>query len=198
MVLPAGARSFQPAAISQFQADGGQPASALNTGFGLNAKGGAVFLFRKAPQTNAVLDWIEYGLQTPDYSIGRVPSGSSRWVLTVPTPGDANVASALGDPLALRINEWMADPASGDDWFELYNRGTTPVDLSNLRLTDTYGNPDAYRIPALSFIGVDSNAFIRFEADEPAEPRGTRTRQLQAQPKRRCDLSAGHQQWHHP
>jgi hypothetical protein len=66
----------------------------------------------------------------------------------------------------------MADPASGDDWFELYNRGTTPVDLSNLRLTDTYGNPDAYRIPALSFIGVDSNAFIRFEADEPAEPRG--------------------------
>ena len=45
----------------------------------------------------------------------------------------------------VRINEWMAanngvarDPADGnaEDWFELYNTGVAPADLSGFFLTD--------------------------------------------------------------
>ena len=170
-VFPAG--SIVPAGgYLVIYADGGAPASATNTGFGLNANGGAVYLFNRAPNTNDIISQIEYGLQTPDLSIGRVPSGSTNWVLTLPTPGLANVATVLGDPSLLRVNEWMADPASGDDWFEIYNGDTRPVALGGLRLTDTFGDPNSYRIPALSFIGVSSNGFVRFEADNPGTPSG--------------------------
>jgi hypothetical protein len=153
-------------------ADGDKPVSANNTGFSLKANGGAVYLFKKAPLTNQVLSFIEYGIQTADYSIGRVPSGGANWVLTVPTPRGANVAATLANPSALRINEWMADPASGDDWFEVYNSSALPIALGTLRLSDVLGDPNAYRIPPLSFIGVGSNAFQRFVADNPSTPSG--------------------------
>ena len=43
----------------------------------------------------------------------------------------------------------LADPADGDfeDWFELHNPGSDPVDLSGYFLTDTIGNLQQYRIP---------------------------------------------------
>jgi hypothetical protein len=153
-------------------ADGDTPASATNTGFGLKAKGGSVILFDKAPNTNAVLDRIDYGLQITDYSIGRIPSGSATWMLALPSFGAANVAASVAAQSTLKVNEWMAEPASGSDWFEVYNPGSLPVVLGGLRLTDTFGTPDSYRIPGLSFIGVASNAFTRFEADNPSQPQG--------------------------
>ena len=153
-------------------ADADLPVSATNTGFGLQANGGAVYLFNRPPNANQIVDSVEYGLQTPDLSIGRVPVGSANWRLTLPTPLSTNVAAVVGNPALLRVNEWMADPASGDDWFEIFNGDTRPVALGNLRLTDTFGDPNPYRIPALSFIGVGSNAFVRFEADNPSTPSG--------------------------
>lgn len=170
-VFPAG--SLIPArGYFTVQADADAPASATNTGFGLNVRGGALYLFKKAPDTNEIFDRVVYGLQTADFSIGRVPITSTNWVLTYPTLGATNVPAALGDQSTLRINEWMADPASGDDWFELFNPGSEPVVLSGLRLTDTFGTPDSYVIPTLSFIGLGSNAFQRFEADNPLTPAG--------------------------
>ena len=153
-------------------ADAAAPASANNTGFGLGIKGGGVYLFKKAPDTNDIFDRVIYGLQTADFSIGRIPVGGTNWFLNYPTPGVTNVAATLGDPATLKLNEWMADPTGGDDWFEVFNPGTEPVLLSDLRLTDTFGNPNSYVIPALSFIGLGSNAFQRFEADDPASPLG--------------------------
>jgi len=170
-IFPAG--SIVPAhGYLVIYADADLPVSSTNTGFGLQAKGGAVYLFNRAPNSNQIVDSVEYGLQTPDLSIGRVPAGSANWGLTLPTPGAANVSAVLGNPALLRVNEWMADPASGDDWFEVYNGDTRPVSLGNLRLTDTFNDPNPYRIPALSYIGVGSNAFVRFEADNPSTPSG--------------------------
>src|SRR5262249_6202217 len=93
------------------------PPSATNTGFGLKANGGAVYLFNRPAEGGSVASAVSYGLQAADWSIGRVPDGSTNWVLTVPRLGLANLAAALGDPLQLKINEWMAAPSSGDDWF---------------------------------------------------------------------------------
>ena len=73
--------------------------------------------------------------------------------MSSPTPGAANSANAtLGNPANLRINEWMADPTPGDDWFELYNPNTNAVDLSGYFLTDTLTQPDRWRIPNNTFI----------------------------------------------
>lgn len=57
----------------------------------------------------------------------------------------------------LRINEWLAqnsgsltNPLTGetDDWFELYNAGSTSLDLSGYSLTDRLSDPGRSLIPA--------------------------------------------------
>lgn len=64
-----------------------------------------------------VVDLVDYGPQLKDFSIGR-KNGSWR-LLASPTPHAENTAPmGLGNPAELRINEWMAEPLSGDDWFK--------------------------------------------------------------------------------
>jgi hypothetical protein len=60
----------------------------------------------------------------------------------------------------------MANPASGDDWFELFNAGTLPVALGGLSLTDDLNDPTQSPIPALSFLGVGAQGFVEFVADD--------------------------------
>lgn len=146
--------------------DGGIPASDGNTGFGLKDNGGAVYLFSKPADGAGLVSSITYGLQAADWSIGRVPDGGTNWTLTVPSLGIANTAGTLGDAAALRINEWMAEPASGPDWFELFNPNPEPVDIGGFWLSDSVSSRQKYAIPALSFIGAGSHGFRRFDADE--------------------------------
>ncbi|PYJ59276.1 MAG: hypothetical protein DME24_13385, partial [Verrucomicrobia bacterium] len=145
--------------------DAGSPVSGTNTGFGLGEKGDAVLLFHRPSAGGALLDGVRFGLQAADYSIGRVPNGAGNWTLTVPTPGALNNAAGLGGFGALKINEWMADPANGGDWFEVYNSADQPVALGGLFLTDNLTDKTQSPIPPLSFIGVRANAFVRFTAD---------------------------------
>ncbi|HTG43133.1 MAG TPA: lamin tail domain-containing protein, partial [Verrucomicrobiae bacterium] len=112
-----------------------------------------------------VLSSVIYGLQPPDWTLGRVPDGGANWSLTIPSLGSANVPASLGDPNGLKINEWLADPASGEDWFEVYNPNAQPVNLSGLRLTDDLNNRTKFQIAPLSFIGAGVDAFQRFDAD---------------------------------
>ena len=148
--------------------DGGKPPSTnrgglLNTGFGLKETGGGLYLY---DQNVSGVSSVLFGLQTPDYSIARYPDGSGDWTLCTPTPEEANLPVTLGSPAALRINEWMANPSSGEDWFEVYNAGSQPVALGGLYLTDDLNNRQNHRITALSFLGSFTNAFQRFWADD--------------------------------
>lgn len=145
--------------------DAGQPASVSNTGFGLQAGGGALYLWQSAAKGGDVLSSVSFGIQAVDWSIGRVPDGSGHWVLAAPTPASANVSAVLGDARVLRINEWMADPTTGPDWFELYNPSAHPVDLSGLRLSDELDESGSI-LPPLSFMAGGSRGFQKFEADE--------------------------------
>jgi hypothetical protein len=65
----------------------------------------------------------------------------------------------------------MADPAAGDDWFELFNAGPLPVELSGLKLTDDLSLLDHSTIPPLSFIGVGPFGYQQFIADDDATGR---------------------------
>ena len=122
----------------------------LNTGQSLDGNSGGAYLFNSAGQ---VVDYVEYGFQIRDQSIGR--TGGNWGLLASPTPGAANAAAAtLGAAANLRFNEWEAEPSSGDDWFELYNLGAQPVDLGGLYLTDdpSLAGLTRFAIAPLSFI----------------------------------------------
>ena len=133
----------------------------LNTGFTLPGESGDVYLFNTAAQP---VDVVSCGFQVQDLSIGKV--GGNWRLLAAPTPGSANSAAAtLGTAGGLRLNEWMADPLAGEDWFELYNPAALPVALGGLFLSD---NPSITgitnsQIAPLSFIGA--GGWVQFVAD---------------------------------
>jgi hypothetical protein len=134
-------------------------APGLHTGFGLSRNGQTVALF----SGNIVKDFVTFGPQIADHSIGRVGPAAS-FALNAPTPGTGNVAHpTLGDPALLRINEWMANPRNGEDWIEIFNPGVNPVAIGGLYLSDTVATPNLSAIPPLSF--VPANGFTLFEAD---------------------------------
>lgn len=140
--------------------------SSTNTGFGLSADGDSLFLFDYPNQSARVLDAITFGVQAADFPIGRVPDGADTWTINHPTPAAPNLAAATGDPRQLRLNEWMADPDTGNDWFELFNPNPLPTDLSGLYFTDDLAEPRKSLVPPLSFIGVSHAAYQVFVADD--------------------------------
>ena len=145
--------------------DGGRVASTnagdYNTGRALNGDSGGAYLFNAAGQ---LVNSVEYGFQVENRPIGL--SGGQWRLLATTTPGAANSAVApLGINSTLRINEWMANPDGGADWFELFNPAALPVDLSGLILTDdltTFGT-NQFRIAPLSFIAP--TGFVKWTAD---------------------------------
>ncbi len=143
-------------------------ATGLNTGFALDEKSGGVYLFNGIGQR---VDSVEYGFQIEDQSIGR--SGGAWNLLAAPTPGATNAAAAaLGSTANLRVNEYMADPASGGDWFEIYNLDPLPVAMSGLYLTDTPSTAGItnYQVAPLTFIGA--RQWVLWEADsDPSQGR---------------------------
>jgi len=146
--------------------DSSRPASTvwgadMNTAFSLSGESDGVYLFSSAGQ---MLDSVEYGFQVTDMPIGR--SGSQWRLLAGPTPGAPNAAPATtGSAASLRINEWLANSENGEDWFEVFNLDTQPVELSGLFVTDDLSIPGQmlFQVPPLSFIG--GRDFAKFEAD---------------------------------
>jgi hypothetical protein len=133
----------------------------LNFGRALAGEGDAVYLFNTNGQ---IVDSVAFGFQLADLSIGR---NAGAWaLLSSPTPGAPNAANAaLGNPAGLRINEWMANPAAGSDWFELYNLDAAPLALGGLYLTDDPSITGMTNSPlaALSFIA--GHGWVELEAD---------------------------------
>jgi len=169
-VFPAGT-TIGPAGFLVIACTDDRPASTnaetfLNTGRNLDGESGGVYLFNGQGQ---VVNFVEYGHQIEDLSIGRV---GTPWRLTAtPTPGAGNSAAAgLGSTSTLVFNEWMTGSPEGGDWFELFNNGTSPVDLGGLLLTDdpSLAGVSRFRIAQLSFIGARGFALFRADQDPGA------------------------------
>jgi hypothetical protein len=108
----------------------------IHTGFGLSAtKGDAIYLYHPFP---TVVDFVIFGIQAPDFSIGRIPDATGAQQLNIPTPGETNVIAAVGNPFNLRINEWLATNSLGPDkdWFEIYNPNSNAVSLTGIVFAD--------------------------------------------------------------
>ncbi|MBN2593832.1 MAG: lamin tail domain-containing protein, partial [Sedimentisphaerales bacterium] len=165
-VLPSGT-SIRPGEYKVLYADSDTTSAGIHLGFALNADGESLYLYDRGGK---LLDSVEFGMQLPDLSIGRI-GNDGQWTLTVPTFGSVNIAQPLGDPRALKINEWLADGLVlfEDDFIELYNPQATPVDLTGLYLTDNpVTQPVKYPLGPLSFIAGED--FAVFDADNSNRP----------------------------
>ena len=143
---------LEPGQLLVLAADKTTSTQGIHLGFTLDRRGDALYLYD--PQDH-LLDSIDFGMQIPDLSIGRVgPQGD--WTLTLPTLGQDNVAAVLGDSRVVKINEWLAHGDwMGDDFVELYNPETWPVAVGNLTLTDLAHAPrQSHRLAPLSFISA--------------------------------------------
>jgi hypothetical protein len=156
--FPAGA-TLNPGEFKLVWLDG-QPeqtsGSHWHAGFAAPAPTGAVALVQVANNRTSIVDYLNYNLPVADRSYGAFPDGTPtrRTRFYVPTPGAPNSDGYPEVPVV--INEWMAgntstinDPLDGkfSDWFELYNAGSEPVDLSGFTLTDNLSNPTKSIIP---------------------------------------------------
>jgi hypothetical protein len=183
--FPAGA-SIAPGEFKIIWADGepGETAgNQLHTSFRLNASTGSVALVRVVNAIPEVLDYLTYSGVGSGLSYGDYPDGQpfSRFVMRDVTPGATNVTRFVN----LYINEWLAsnttnspssiaDPADGqfEDWFEIYNPGTEPVDLGGFYLTDSTSNNtnNFYRVPSNGQYVVPAGGFLLVWADnEPGQ-----------------------------
>ncbi len=75
---------------------------------------------------------------------------------TSPTPGAANVAVVSTDIVINEIFYHSIDPASPEQWLELYNRGVGPVDVSGWKFSDgvDFDFPAGTVLPAGGFAVV--------------------------------------------
>ena len=135
----------------------------LHTGFSLKQSGETIGLFLSSTNGHVLRDVATFGRQLPNQSIGRNPDGAGAWTLNIPTPGRANEQQAVGTPTRLKINEWMANPAKGEDWIELFNADAQAVNLGGLMLTDDLEKNTKSPITPLSFIAGEG--FAVFTAD---------------------------------
>lgn len=173
--FPAGS-SIAPGEFKVVWVDGepGETVGAeLHTSWRLTAGTGTVSLNRivSGPQ---ITDYLTYAGLATDESYGDFPDGQpfNRLVFSVKSPGGMNI----GNPVELYINEWMAantdtvqDPADGSfaDWFEIYNPGAEPVDLSGYTLTDNLADKNQYVIPA--GFSISAGGFLIVWADNDPE-----------------------------
>ncbi len=133
----------------------------LNSGLFLSGNGGSVHLSSMA---GLLVDQVEFGFQVQDRSIGR--SGGQWQLLSTPSPGSVNASPAtLGPTSNLRINEWMAQAKSRNDWFELYNASMLPVPLSTLLLTDDPSILGATKSPVRPLSFIDPLGWVKCIAD---------------------------------
>jgi len=138
----------------------GQPAQTLggelHTGFRLDPSGSIAL-----SKGGRILDYINYPAVAADYSYGSFPNGQvvDRQQFYYVTPGAPN----NGSPIPVIVNEWLAsntnsivDPATGqrEDWVELYNFGSTPIDLSGYFLTDDSNKKKQWAFPQGSVISA--------------------------------------------
>jgi hypothetical protein len=137
----------------------------IHIGFGLDGDGDGFALY----PPNAVVgtdpvDAVEFGLQLPDFSIGRIGLAGT-WTLNNPTPLASNSAVVLGSNTGLKINEWCGsnDFIVSNDFLELYNPNPLPVSIGGMMLSADLQVNAQHIIAPLSF--MQGSGFARFIAD---------------------------------
>ena len=125
----------------------------LHMNIKLSSGGEAIAISVQGATELETIDSYVFGPQVTDISTGRYADGEDNYVtFDNPTPGAPN---ELGFLSGIYINEFMASNANGitdeagefEDWIEIYNSNTIPVNIGGLYVTDDLTNPLLYQIP---------------------------------------------------
>jgi hypothetical protein len=152
--------------------------------FRMPASGGKLYLFANAHSSTAPVDSATVEALAAGQSQIRLGLYGQRWEATLePTPAAENVRkSAAGAPMAgtgrLWISELMADndgtyqdpdePGAYEDWFEIYNPGSEPVNMSGMYITDNPNNPVKWKVG--DGVVIPAGGYLVFLADsEPSQ-----------------------------
>ncbi len=162
----------------------GQPAQGeTHASFRLSAAGGKLYLYVAAVGLQSPIDSVTYPALESGQAYARVGYYGSEWNITgSPTSGAANsmITTATNPaprPSAgtgrLLINEFMADndhafpdpdePGAYEDWFEVYNPGSEPVDMSGMYISDSLKNPTKWKVP--DGVVIPARGYLVFIAD---------------------------------
>jgi uncharacterized protein (TIGR03437 family) len=146
--------------------------------------GGKLYIYQVASSAQTAIDSVAYPAATAGQTYIRLGSYGDRWqVAYQPTPGIANpvAGSNTSQPPTqgtglLLINEIMADnedtyvdpqePGVYEDWFEVFNPGTTAVDMSGMYITDNLNNPTKWKVP--NGVTIPAHGYLVFVADGEA------------------------------
>ena len=134
------------------------------TGFSLKREGDSVTLSRQNGNSIVTVDSVHFGRQLADHSVGR--AGDGTWALCKPTLGSPNILAERAATDSVVINEWLAAATtlSANDFIELHNPSTYPVDIGGTYLTD---NPSDWpaRNPVRALTFIEPGGYIAFLAD---------------------------------
>jgi uncharacterized protein (TIGR03437 family) len=140
--------------------------------------GGKLYLYASAVSAQNAIDTLNYPVLTAGQSIIRLGDYGERWTTSFqPTPGAANPRAGSSAPTTgtglLLINEIMADNDSAfqdpneagvyEDWFEVFNPGTTTVNMSGMFITDNLSNPTKWKVP--DGVTIPAGGYLVFIAD---------------------------------
>ncbi len=120
-----------------------------------------------------LIDSISFGSQVTDISTGRYPNGTGPFVIMPPTFEAQNSISTPVSPGDLVINEFMASNQSNmadqngeyDDWLELHNTTSSPINLAGFRLSDLLSNNSMWIFPD-TFIAPNDYLIIWLDNQE--------------------------------
>ena len=177
--IPLGVDLLYPQDYILFWADDDLSQGLHHTNFKLSNE--TVYLFQVFGTDTILLDhMLSPTSDMPDISRGRLPDGSSNLILfDFPTPDTTNVDINNSVFSTIYINEFMPINTSAvtdnageyDDWIELYNSGSIPVNIGGLYLTDDLTEPNKYRIPSINpdSTTIPAGGFILLWADDDTE-----------------------------
>lgn len=131
-----------------------------------------IYLSKEDEGGLVVVDFIDFSRIFPGRSFGSFPDGDPihRVAMIEDTLLGPNTISS--PEVQIFFTEWMAsnstsflDPVDKEfpDWFEIYNAGSDPVDLSGYILTDRDTALDKFRIP--SGVVIEPKSYMVFIAD---------------------------------
>lgn len=141
---------------------------------------GAVGMLDLRGADGALVDSVELlALSETSSSYGRSLDGSPSWtVFSIPTPRITNSIQwfaagsiILNEMVTSNLLDWADDAGEFEDWIEIHNYGTAPVDLAGYFITDRMDVPQKYMFPMgiPDSTVIQPGAFAIIYADEDGE-----------------------------
>ncbi|MEA3446125.1 MAG: lamin tail domain-containing protein, partial [Bacteroidota bacterium] len=172
--------TIAPGGFLVLWADKDEEQGILHVDFKLGAGGEQIILSKQSGGLTYIIDSLSFNQQNTDTTFGRFPDGSANWYLmgttTAGLPNDTSSGFTPTPQPQLFINEFLASNNNDtvdnyqeyEDWIEIYNAGSTSVQLGGLFITDDLNIRNKWQIPVnqLDSTLITPGDFLVFFADE--------------------------------